>query len=212
MQQDLAINCETNYQRSQELTSPHFDDELTIASARAVVPLEEITHQRTRRGWVLAGAFALSLLLGAGSALLAIRMKRQFAQPVSAEAIVDEPQQDEPFEIQGGDATRVATKVEATDSEQLQSSVQQTDAHPIQARAKSPQKPAKRVAQASNRESRPIQKPVPLPQIPTAVLIDQWQERRQRRALRQERRDRRSQRTQDAFRIDEIFEGTRRPS
>jgi hypothetical protein len=212
MQQDLAINYETNYQHSQELTSPHFDDELTIASARAVVPLEEITHEKTRRGWVLAGAFALSLLLGAGSALLAVRMKRQFAQPVLAEEIVDDPQQDEPSEMQGGDAPRVATKVEATDSEELESSDQQSDSRLVKAHAKSPQKPAKRVAQASNRESRPIQRPVPQPKIPTAVLIDQWQEKRQRRALRQERRDRRSQRTQDAFRIDEIFEGTRRPS
>ncbi len=55
---------------------PHFDDERSIASARPVVPLEKIdAKERQRRHWILGGAFAIAMMLGAASALLASYLK-----------------------------------------------------------------------------------------------------------------------------------------
>src|SRR5205085_10429241 len=71
---------------------PHFDDERTVLSARPVVPLEKIHH---RRKWLLAGAFAIAMMLGAGSALLAWYLKlRSVPEPapqVSQEEIMPAP-------------------------------------------------------------------------------------------------------------------------
>ena len=55
---------------------PNFDDERTLLSARPVVPLEKIdAKERHRRHWLLGGAFALAMMLGAASALLASYLK-----------------------------------------------------------------------------------------------------------------------------------------
>jgi hypothetical protein len=48
-----------------------------------------------------------------------------------------------------------------------------------------------------------------LEQIREAVLYEQWQERRMRRAARRDRRNRAAER--DLSHVDEIFEGPRRP-
>src|SRR5215203_1412049 len=51
---------------------PQFDDERTLLSARPVVPLEQINAKvKHRKQWFLGGAFALAMMLGAASALLA---------------------------------------------------------------------------------------------------------------------------------------------
>src|SRR6185295_12530045 len=55
---------------------PHFDDERTLLSARPVVPLEQLdTRVKHRRRWVLGGAFAVAMFLGAASALLSAYFK-----------------------------------------------------------------------------------------------------------------------------------------
>src|SRR6185503_4609088 len=55
---------------------PHFDDDWTLLSARPVVPLQKIeAKERHRRNWVLGGAFAIAMMLGAASALLASYLK-----------------------------------------------------------------------------------------------------------------------------------------
>src|ERR1700741_2526287 len=57
---------------------PKFDDERTLQSARRVVPLDMIEAKvRSRRRWFLGGAFAVAMMLGAASALLAsyVRMR-----------------------------------------------------------------------------------------------------------------------------------------
>src|SRR5688572_27462446 len=61
---------------STSAAQPHFDDERTLLSARPVVPLEKIdAKERHRRHWLLGGAFALAMILGATSALLASYLK-----------------------------------------------------------------------------------------------------------------------------------------
>src|SRR6185503_6600822 len=72
---------------------PHFDDDWTLLSARPVVPLEKIeAKERHRRNWVLGGAFAIAMMLGAASALLASYLKlRNFPNSVSEVSEVETP-------------------------------------------------------------------------------------------------------------------------
>src|SRR5688572_19891422 len=57
--------------------SPHFDDRRVVQRAQPVVPLAAIrTKVRVRRLWFFCGAFAIAMMLGAASALLAVRVKR----------------------------------------------------------------------------------------------------------------------------------------
>jgi hypothetical protein len=51
---------------------PHFQDELTAMRAQQVVPLTKV---RTRKGWILGGAFAVAMLLGAASAIVSAYFK-----------------------------------------------------------------------------------------------------------------------------------------
>src|ERR1051325_11579479 len=69
-----------------EPSEPHFDDERTLLSARPVVPLERIEAKvRHRRHWFLGGAFAVAMMLGAASALLASYLKLRHAPQPAAE-------------------------------------------------------------------------------------------------------------------------------
>ena len=67
-----------------DYVEPHFDDERTLLAARRVVPLEKIEKKaRHRRQWFLGGAFALAMMLGAASALVASYLKLR-QQPQTA--------------------------------------------------------------------------------------------------------------------------------
>jgi len=62
-------------------SEPRFDDERTLLSARRVVPLEKINAKvRHRKHWFLGGAFAVAMMLGAASALLASYLKTRNVQ------------------------------------------------------------------------------------------------------------------------------------
>src|ERR1700752_1967534 len=64
---------------------PHFDDERTMLSAQPVVPLEKINAKaRHRKQWFLGGAFAVAMMLGAASALLASYLKLRNVQKAPA--------------------------------------------------------------------------------------------------------------------------------
>src|SRR6185295_13434122 len=55
---------------------PDFEDERTLLTARPVVPLEQVDAKvKHRRRWVLGGAFAVAMFLGAASALLSAYFK-----------------------------------------------------------------------------------------------------------------------------------------
>jgi hypothetical protein len=166
---------------------PHFDDERTVLTARPVVPLEKIdTKIRNRRRWVLSGAFAAAMVLGAASALLSAYFKiRNAPDP----------------EIQSLSVSSVFPKTPELPTVQVV-----------------PQRPKPRLLVNTNKTDQVIIRPrlsedEELRRIRDAVLVDEWQERRQRRVeRREERRERRrAQRSgRDLSHLNEIFEGPRR--
>ena len=179
--------------------SPHFDDERTVLSARPVVPLEQIhTKVRHRRQWVLGGAFAIAMILGAASALVASYLRLRSVTASSNEV----PQVEVMPELPA-----VAESVPAEEPV-----VEETE----QPKEETPPAPKRRTVAKRSSEDLPqprrtekVNEVEDLNRIREAVLYDEWQERRARRATRRERRlDRYNHR--DLSNLDEIFEGRRR--
>jgi len=79
---------------------PHFDDEQTILTARRVVPLEKIEAKaRHRRQWFLGGAFAIAMMLGAASALVASYLKLRNVPQTTTELAVEPEVEAEPVAV-----------------------------------------------------------------------------------------------------------------
>jgi hypothetical protein len=188
--------------------APHFDDRRVVQRAQRVVPLAQIrTKLKLRRLWFLSGAFAVAMMLGAASALVAVRVKR-----IAANSEI--PRVEEPETIITADAQALPV--------QLESAAVSTEL-PVQPPVKpiiTVPKPEERLAQRPRivgRDHEPLSdrtgvhpsEDEQLEQIREAVLYEQWQERRLRRAARRERRNRVGDR--DLSHVDEIFEGRRRP-
>ena len=183
------------------VAAPRFCDRRVVMRAQPVVPLKEIrTKIRLRRLWFLSGAFAIAMMLGAASALFAIRVKRIAAST------------NEIPQIQESE-TAITAETQALP----------VQLEPIGGLTEAPvHQPTKPVATAPKRQASLAQRPrivgtdravqpseaEELEQIREAVLYEQWQERRARRAARRERRNRAYDR--DLFHLDEIFEGQRR--
>lgn len=181
---------------------PHFDDERTVLTAQPVVPLEQIEAKvKHRRRWFLGSAFAVAMLLGAASALVSAYFKLRGApepeiQTLSVVSATPEP---------SPEAT-VLPVVESTPTPQPRETDKSTQV-------------ARRVVEPPLRdeedESKNIREEDELKNIREAVLYDEWQERRMRRAERRaERRERRRAMRdsgRDLSNLDEIFEGRRRP-
>jgi len=164
---------------------PHFDDERTLSRARPVVPLEALDDKvKHRRRWVLGGAFAVAMFLGAASALLSAYFKMRN---------VPDP------EIQSLSVLSVPEEAPAA---------------PVVEVISQRPKPKPRIADRPAPEPAVIQPGLgekeTLRQIRDAILTDEWQERRARRVERRERR-RAQHRDRDLSNIDEIFEGPRHP-
>lgn len=189
--------------------SPHFDDRRVVQTAQRVVPLKEIrTKLRLRRLWFLSGAFAIAMMLGAASALVAVRVKRiaanndipQIAEPeTAATAAAQLPAVEEPPIVDSGEQIADSTTVEAP------------PVQPARPAARRPEPLASRPRIVnSHRDSRAVEpsEDEQLEQIREAVLYEQWQERRARRAARRERGNRVDDR--DLSHLNEIFEGPRR--
>ena len=167
---------------------PYFEDERTVLTARPVIPLEQIdTKVKHRRRWFLGGAFAAAMLLGAASALVSAYLKiRNAPDP----------------EIQSLSLSSVFPQAPELPAVQVV-----------------PQRLKPRVIRNTDKTDRVIISPrlsedEALRRIRDAVLIDEWQERRQRRVeRREERRERRraARSGRDLSNLDEIFEGRRRP-
>lgn len=189
---------------------PHFDDDRTVRRAQPVVPLDEIrTKLRNRRLWFLSGAFAIAMMLGAASALVAVRVKRiaanteipQVAEPeitataqmpAQVDPIDDSAVAEEALDQQPGQPTRpTITASKRHEPLAQRPRVVDTDRDTLNSR---------HGVQPSEDEQ--------LQQIREAVLYEQWQERRARRVARRERRNRGDR---DLSRVGEIFEGPRRP-
>ena len=175
------------------MTEPHFDDRSVLQRARQVVPLGKI---RARRVLFLSAAFAIAMMLGAASALLAVRIKQRSQVPQINTDVAPEP---EPVA-----AVPVESPTQApTTEEEVAPAVK-----PVVTPKKQPVVIAERPRVVGNRpnEVQPNEDEQ-LQQIREAVLYDQWQERRMRRAARRERRNRGDR---DLSHVDEIFEGPRR--
>jgi hypothetical protein len=203
------------------VSEPHFDDELTMLAARRVVPLEKINAKtRHRRQWFLGGAFAIAMMLGAASALVASYMKMRRVQnapaptevatqadvPPAPVAVTENP----PVETPVGGAIE-ETSEETTDTAALTPEESTPKKAPVKKRAVviAASKPDDTSAPS---DSRRINEDESLHQIRNAVLYDEWQERRARRASRRERRRAERLNDRDLSNLDEIFEGRRRPN
>ena len=188
---------------------PRFD-ERTLLTARRVVPLEKIeAKERHRRHWLLGGAFALAMMLGAASALLTSYLKLRNVPTVASEisevetpavpvAVVAEPVADE-MPITGD-------TVETVNIEEPAATSVTSRREPVR-RAAPVNRNTDLVRPRTVRESDDEDE---LERIRQAVLIDEWQERRARRAARRERRNRVDHHDRDLSNLDEIFEGRRR--
>jgi hypothetical protein len=181
-----------------DYAEPHFDDERTILTARRVVPLEKIEKKaRHRRQWFLGGAFAIAMMLGAASALVASYIKFRNA-PQAAIEVADDP-----------DVAPVAV-AESTPSATPTPEDEQVAETTAPVRKEPKHRPAPPVLEpVEDRDARQANEAEQLQQIRDAVLYDEWQERRARRVERQRRRaDGYNHR--DLSNLDEIFEGRRR--
>ena len=208
------------------VSQPHFVEERTLLSARPVVPLEQVkTRERSRRGLVLTSAIALSLLLGACTALAIVYVQqRQSMRPAASRSQSDPTAQNE-----SGQVTAPSAAVEVTAD--VEKATASTGASIRSGAANTTPEQDKRavVVNASNTENRRIatvpsaktsrQNEVPVVDAGTdesdPKLNDREMrrdERREaRRVWREEIRQRRVNSGDDLFRIREIFEGRRRP-
>lgn len=201
------------------VASPHFDDQRVVRRAQRVVPLAEIrTKMRLRRIWYLGGAFAIAIMLGAASALVAVHIKRagstatsqiQFTTNTQPESNTAETETVEPQMEQASLVEADTTTAEPEDKPVMSTTKQTLPQTPqaqrprVTEREFEPLEPRRRVRGEPNEEEQ-------LEQIRESVLYDQWQERRARRAERRERRRNRGG-DRDLSNVDELFEGPRRP-
>jgi len=193
-----------------DYAEPHFDDERTLLSAKPVVPLEKINAKaRHRRQWLLGGAFAIAMMLGAASALLASYLKLRNVPQTETTELVQPDVAAAPVAV----AESVPSETPVVESES--SATLEEIASPAEA-PKEPVAARRTVAPRHNTErvEQPdtphISEEEDLERIREAVLYDQWQERRARRATRRERRRAERYNHRDLSNLDEIFEGRRR--
>jgi hypothetical protein len=189
-------------------SEPHFDDERTLLSARPVESLEKIDARvRHRRRWFLSGAFAIAMMLGAASALLASYFKLRNVP--SAPAEVSEEVDAAPAPL----AVAEAAAAETPNVESVDSVAEPTPA--VTPKKESALKHRTIVARSNPQRAEPsdtqLNEDKELQRIRQAVLVDEWQERRARRVERRERRREQRYNHRDLSNLDEIFEGRRRP-
>lgn len=196
--------------RSIPTSEPHFDDERTLHSARPVVPLEKIeSKERHRRHWFLGGAFALAMILGAASALLASYLKLRNVPTVAAEiSEIETPPVPAATEPVVGEMPITEHTAEVSPIEEEQAGITVTPKRPSVVRR--PATEHRNTDLSRPRTVRGVDEGDELERIRDAVLIDEWQERRARRAARRERRNRVDHHDRDLSNLDEIFEGPRR--
>lgn len=201
---------DTAFETPAPSVQPHFDDERTLLSARRVVPLEKIdAKERHRRHWLLGGAFAIAMMLGAATALVASYLKLR-AVPSQASEITEVETPTAPLAV----ANPVTSELPAVENaSQMENTLENTDESTVPVTPKKPKR-----HNTAKRDSELVAPPVThdmreddqLQQIRDAVLFDSWQERRARRVLRRERRNRVDHHDRDLGNLDEIFEGRRR--
>lgn len=187
---------------------PEFDDERTLQSARRVVPLNEIDAKvRRRRNWFLGGAFAVAMMLGAASALVASYLRLRTVPSVATSEVSEPDAAPAPVAVVENTPVPEPAESPVTEEPADEALLEETP-------KKEPVTKRRTVAKhtpppVEQRDDPQISEEERLQQIRDAVLYDEWQERRARRVMRRERRlDRYNHR--DLSNLDEIFEGRRR--
>ena len=204
------------------VSEPRFEDERTVLSARRVVPLEKINAKvRHRRQWFLGSAFAVAMMLGAASALLASYLKLRNVQtaPVAVTQVDVPEEAPAPVAVSEdppADAPVAAVEEASPEVSEMAESIAE-ESTPKKAAVKhrsvivAATKPDDNMSDPS--DTRRINEEDALHQIRDNVLFDEWQERRARRVWRRERRRAdRYNNHRDLSNLDEIFEGRRRPN
>ncbi len=188
--------------------SPEFDDERTLLSARPVVPLNQIDAKvRRRRNWFLGGAFAMAMMLGAASALVASYLRLR-NEPSVATSEVSEPDV-APAPLAVVENTPSPEPAESPVTEEPDEALLEEETPKKEPVAKQRTVVKHTQQPVDLRDDPKVSEEERLQQIRDAVLYDEWQERRARRVMRRERRlDRYNHR--DLSNLDEIFEGRRR--
>lgn len=203
-----AFNRSVNVSLPQ--VQPSFDDERTLLSARRVVPLEKIdAKERNRRHWLLGGAFALAMMLGAASALVASYLKLRNVSTTATSEIT---------EVETPPASLAVAPDPANGEVALTEETAETTEQAAAAEVTPSKVPAVRRRATINRNTdlvrprvvREMDEDAELDRIRQSILVDAWEERRARRAARRERRNRVDHHDRDLSNLDEIFEGRRR--
>ena len=189
---------------------PKFDDERTLLSARPVVPLNEIDAKvRRKRHWFLGGAFALAMMLGAASALVASYLRLRNVPSVTTSEVSEPGVAPAPLAVVQNAPSPTPSESPVTEETLDKALLEETPKkEPVAKRrtvAKHTQEPEEL------RDDDPhVSEDERLQQIRDAVLYDEWQERRARRVYRRQRRLERYNH-RDLTNLDEIFEGRKRP-
>ena len=189
-----------------EYGQPNFDDERTLLAARRVVPLQKIEAKvRHRRRWFLGGAFALATMLGAATGLVASYFKvRNAPQTVTESTVI--PDISAPVAVAASspaDAPVADTETSEETTPPVTPPKRNSSKHRVVAVRSDPE-PDDQPSVRNPSETEQLN------QIRDAVLYDQWQERRARRALRRERQRPERYNHRDLSNLNEIFEGPRR--
>jgi hypothetical protein len=198
----------SNRSELRDLPTPRFDDERTLLSARPVVPLAEVSKEKSKARFKWQrGAIGLGLMSLVISAGLVISRNGKSKETQAA----SEPE--------------VTAQGPASATEKTQDSVvpsTASDSEPNTAQTKR-QAPKIKVAVDNSEKTEPERKrtvAVPVEDANSDDSESQIEEWRLRQARREERRlERRARREEwrragdrdDVFRINDIFEGRRRP-
>ena len=189
-----------------DFVKPNFEDERTLLTAQRVVPLQKIeARTRHRRRWFLGGAFTLATMLGAGTGLIASYLKvRNAPQTVNESSVV--PDIAAPVAVAASspvDAPVVETETPEETTTPVTPPKRNSSKHTVVAVRPNPEAD-------DQPNTRNMSEHDQLNQIRDAVLYDEWQERRARRALRRERQRPDRYNHRDLSNLNEIFEGPRR--
>ena len=211
LMENRNLALEDSLPEEEPLTLPHFEDEVTVQSARPVVPLHEIeSSSRTRQKMLLFASLCLAALVGVFAASFVFSDRTQDVEE-SATATISESSEDGSTGFitasgEAGGATVDPSETIATDIET--SRADRTEDEP---KVQTPTTVSRPQTMKNARVPKPVEKDVSKTEAePEDLQADERQTRREER--REARRLRRERRTGDGLtRIREIFEGSPRP-
>lgn len=192
------------------LSSPHFDEDATLLSARPVVPLHEVNAETRSRRRVIFGLTILAAsLLGAITATLLFMRSEQNAQR-AADTKVSQPVVSSSGAAGGSTSQSAEARGPVFKEQEDESLAAEVPGTPSSSLKKRP------TAAISSSSVRPARAGNPDFERAEDFKTDEMELRRAerrdaRRDARRERRQRREQISDDLLRIREIFEGSPRP-